>query len=495
MARWSGWSLAAERPSLVAPSDRPARGPHPKVPYQLDFTFTVPKGSLPRLRFTRAYRIRARVADVAGGGLGVRDPLADRCFTEPVVYRRFDPVAPPEVLLAPGVEAKSLGAGESVEHVVLRSGGGQDAFAAKANLRRLLRAPRTSLTLAEQHGALDPMAAAQVSDMARRVMIDTMRREPVFAEEVLFPDFAADGVSIFPRPRPGDPVARPIERAFAERWPDLKAKEIVLMERAAGDSNVLEFQAASQIGDPLLGDRLIVRLAKAEELTLELSTFLKEDMLDHFAIAGQSLPAASVESANRGRHPMVTPARAVTFTHAVRRPLREPQGTFKPRRGQGATSAILDPDPLLPGIDPLSTGKVEITATWKEPDGATRDVVDAAVQTIAVDRGDTALRGPIRHEFGDTRHRTIKYAVTAVSRFRHFFDKLDPAPSSSAELPAVVSIPSSARPPRRSCWRRTRLRLGGNPRGYRSAGCAAAAARRQPSTRRTGGPLVPDRRR
>jgi hypothetical protein len=449
VARWSGWSLSVERPGLTAPSDRATRGPNPKMPYQFGFHFTVPAKTLPRLRFSNGYRIRARVADVAGGGLGVGDPAADRCFTEQIRYRRFDPVEPPEIALAAGVEAKSLGPGESVEHVVLRSGGPQDAAAAQAHLRRVLRAPRTSLTLAEQHGALDAMTPAQIADMARRVMTDTMRSEPLFAEEVLFPDFAADGVCVFPGLRPGDPAVPHIERAFLELWPDPKPKEIVLMERAAGDANVIEFQPASLIGDPQLGDRLLVKLAKAEELTLELSSFLKEDMLDHFAISGQSLPAASVESASRGRHPMVTPARAVTFTHAVRRPLGEAAGAFTPQRGGGATSAVLDPNPLMLGIDSLSTGRVDITASWKEPDdGGGHDVVDAPVQTLAVERGDTALRGPIRHEFGDTRHRMVKYAVTAISRYRHFFAADDPGPFAvRKELPAAVSIPSASRPP------------------------------------------------
>jgi len=448
VARWSGWSLSAPLPSFDATAGRRRPEPHPDMPFKFDWTFAVPKGTLPRLRFAHTYRMRARVADMAGGGLDVGDPAADRCFTAPVPYRRYEPVASPDIALPQGLTAEALGPGESIERVVIRSDFDADSADFGSNVRILL-APQTSLTLAEQHGALDDMTPEQIRELMKRARENARRRGTPFADEALFPDFAAGGVCVFPRREPGGLNVNRTERAWSETWPDFKFKQIVLRERVAGDSSILEWEVASNISDPSIGDRLIIRLAKAEELTLELSSFLKADFLDHFAINVNSLPAVSGAAASEGRHPMVTPERAVTLVHAVRRPLSDPRGTLKVRRNQGETFALLDPDPALLGIDPKSTAKVEIAATWTErSDDATREVANAPVQTVIVDRGDQFLKDQIRHEFGDTRRRKITYTLTAVSRFRQFFDTSEDNEAFVVRraLPEPVNIPNSARP-------------------------------------------------
>jgi hypothetical protein len=63
-------------------------------------SFVAAKGSLPRLRFGFAYRLRARLVDLAGNSLDVDDPsLGDGEneleVTQPVTYWRFEPVDPP----------------------------------------------------------------------------------------------------------------------------------------------------------------------------------------------------------------------------------------------------------------------------------------------------------------------------------------------------------------------------------------------------------------
>ena len=105
-----------------------------------------------------------------------------------------------------------------------------------------------------------------------------------------------------------------------------------------------------------------------------------------------------------------------------------------------------DHDPLL-GIDPKSTGKLEITASWEEIIGNNQPqkVVQAPVQTINVHPNDNSLQDVIRHELGDTRHRIITYTLTAVSRFRRFFeDSHENLFVTKKEF--TVNVPSSARP-------------------------------------------------
>ena len=87
------------------------------MPYQFRWTHTVPDGTLPRLRFARVYQMRARVADLAGGGFDVADPRADRCFTDPVTYLRYEPLLSPELGMT--ADAGALAPGEAVDRVVI----------------------------------------------------------------------------------------------------------------------------------------------------------------------------------------------------------------------------------------------------------------------------------------------------------------------------------------------------------------------------------------
>ena len=58
-------------------------------------------------------------------------------------------------------------------------------------------------------------------------------------------------------------------------------------------------------------------------------------------------------------------------------------------------------------------------------------------------------RAPVRHEFGDTKHRMVTYTVTAGTRFREYFPESvtsDPANITVASEAVPVDVPSSARP-------------------------------------------------
>jgi hypothetical protein len=212
---------------------------------------------------------------------------------------------------------------------------------------------------------------------------------------------------------------------------------------------VLEWLPPDQIDDPAIGDELVVRLAPAEELVLEISATPKSDFLDHFAVnaTALALPQSAVDAVAAGRHPQVSPARAVTLTHAVRKPLAAPAGTLTARRARDQTFATLDPSLPMFGIDTNSTGRVVITATWQDPD--TQAVINhAPVASFTIGRGDQVFADDIRHDFADTRHRHVSYLVAAVSRFRPFFDAGEPdAGFVQSSTIGPVSIPSSARPP------------------------------------------------
>lgn len=134
--RWAGWSLVAPRPgrTLRAREDA-ASGMQSELPEEVDdehgaggnglsVRFAAAKGSLPKLRYGVAYRMRARLVDLAGNSLALDDPSLEKDgnVTDPVSYRRFEPVDPP--VLVPRARTSE---GESLERLVIRSNWNVDA--------------------------------------------------------------------------------------------------------------------------------------------------------------------------------------------------------------------------------------------------------------------------------------------------------------------------------------------------------------------------------
>lgn len=419
VARWDGWSLSVPRPRFDGTTRR-GRRRGAELPIDLDFRFHVDPGSLPALRFTADYALRARVVDMAGGGLERLDPAADRCALVVDSYGRYEPVPSPDVLLPAGVAAADLGPGEAADHLVIRSAPGVsvDDFPAAnprhpLNAGRRLTRPVASLDLAEQHGMLDGVDDQQAFAWVQRALAASalvLEGAPPAADQL--PDPAAGGIQVVPLPSPASPPAAFARRDWRTRWPEPEdPKTLVLRDRAAGQQ-------------PLAweGETLVVRLAPSEQLTLEVSSTLTEDMWDHFALRNEATKPAAV----RGRNPLITPSRRLTLVHAVRRPMWEPRDTLRVDplvREPGQTFAVLDPGPPeVMNLHARSTAQVDLSARWEEQrDEPAPRAVEAAVQTILVDPGDAALRKPLRQEFHDTRHRLVTYTLTAVTRFRRHF--------------------------------------------------------------------------
>lgn len=192
-----------------------------------------------------------------------------------------------------------------------------------------------------------------------------------------------------------------------------------------------------------------VRLAPAEELTVALSSFLKDEYLYHFALQRWRAADAPVQVVKDGRHPMATPVRTLTLVHAVRRLLTEPAGSLTPvTRSAGDAATVLTPAPGLLGVDAASTLQLQLTAAWTEvQDDVSREVSGMAVQLIGIARDDQEFRQAVDHEHGDTRHRLIRYTATAISRFRDLFDPAEDAERLVTRTTFdAVSIPSTSRP-------------------------------------------------
>ena len=166
LVRWSGWSLAAERPGRLPYAKTttvPGEQGHPDhvvqeeqvreretadlaTQFKLEARYDVEPGSLPRLRFGSTYRLRARTVDLAGNSLDVEGVIDDHA-SDAVDYLRYEPILPPDLVpLVPFDE------GESLQRLVIRSNWDE---AAAGPCERHLVPPKTSQFLAELHGQFD----------------------------------------------------------------------------------------------------------------------------------------------------------------------------------------------------------------------------------------------------------------------------------------------------------------------------------------------------
>ena len=357
VARWDGWSLAVRPPELL-PSHERARRVHPAgMPFDFGWVFSVPDRSLPTLRFGRTYRIRLRLADAAGGGLRLDDIAADAGATEEVTYLRLEPIPPPLV-----VPPAAFGPGAAALSLVIRSdpasGLNTAAFAAAhpgavtTDARRRLRPPTTTKELAEQHGVLDGADEA-TWELAKRALAQGRVRAD--GGPVGLPDPSSGGVVASARPTQGGlALALVDDRAWTGAWPALDDKVVEVVESPAGAGASIRWS-----DDNLLH----VELAPAAEALVELSSFMKEGVLDQFEIK-RWLAAFPAADATGGLHPMVTPPEVVHCVHAVRTPLRMVSGalTAAPRQ-PAATYAVLSPARQL---DAASTGQIDLDATWTD---------------------------------------------------------------------------------------------------------------------------------
>jgi hypothetical protein len=428
--RWNGWSLAVRDVDLLQAAEPP--GPAP-LPYQFGWRYSVPDGSLPRLRFGGRYQLRVRVADATGGGLPPGAPLGAAPPTTSVIHVRHDQIPPPTLALT---SPASLGAG--VERLVVRTD--PRAGNAATSDSRVMRPPAASRDLIEQHGMFDDMTDETSWGLVQAAMrsVPTVQPDAAHGGPVGDAGRATDPVTGAPAGL-RDPAANglnavlPVQAAVpaelgdraawltepTRRWPDYEAKQLLL--------------SAGPLGGPTAslgwaGDTLMIRLAVGREVTLELSSTLRPGFIDHFAVGSWLLEeGVPREKTELGRNPVLSPVRRVQLVHAVRQPLASPRwqlpGTAV-ERAPGSThlglSPSFDTDGADLGLDPGSTGRLEVFASWPEPSGP-------AVESAFVHGETMPLAGPVSmkflHEFGDTKHRLVTYTLVAISRFRQYFDR------------------------------------------------------------------------
>ncbi|GAA1139557.1 hypothetical protein GCM10009664_05180 [Kitasatospora gansuensis] len=470
---WQGWNLAVPRPGTpIDAKDRvgaaaPADGTGPLA---LAHASRLVPGTLPPLRFGRAYRFRLRAVDLAGGGPALADPLPDGlpAVTEDLRYTRYDPVRPPELLAR-----AARGPGETVERLVLRSDYERQPVPAVTD--RHVVPPRAAQLLAEQHGLLDrdgrpdPAAYALLAELegGSYAALPEARPDPEFPDVVYLdadrlpmvylPDPLAKAATL--RGLPGRPGTLRISTAPAEgdSWPRLRPFRLELREGPKG----ARWYAHERL--------LVVWLPKAARAEVELSSGLERADLELLGVwqwareAGLATPALT-RAAVRGQVWTLTPVRRLSLVHAVRRPLRQPRfARLAPDRRAGESFCRLVG---RLNFSRISTGRVDLVARWTEQVDPGQGNVRAAAggpEPVAdpyTRECETTLSVPLDHgpqhagrlelapeqEFGDTRHRRITYHAVATTAFREYFDPDDPGPYTRRSPDLVLDVPASARP-------------------------------------------------
>ncbi|MGI8573778.1 MAG: hypothetical protein ACR2MA_00220 [Egibacteraceae bacterium] len=427
LVSWDGWSLAAARPgkSISADPRAPAEGEPDTQPQRvvneplttmgLSVQTRARAGTLPRLRFGRAYRVRVRTVDLAGNGPtpAEADRHLDLAATDtPVVpatdafaFLRFEPVPPPAL-----VPRARYGEGQSLLRMVVRSdadrtvdqyteefnaselvaGGGHDLY--QAHDDRHVAPPKAALQLIELHGCLDDVVGSDGAepDGARRAALqaayalaareagslddpslpgaevvelrddsEPRQRYVVHPEAQLtlpyLPDPLATGAMFFGLP--GQPEDKPFHvDVTGPTWHEAMPFLFRLVEGAQPP----QWDGATRA--------LTVSLPQAATASFRVASVFGGDLGESgmFQWCLETLPDPSpvIEAAEANRCWLLTPWHNGELVHAVQRPLTQPTfDVLEVQRDRDAINAELFG---LVVVHAPSTDKVDLMAAWSE---------------------------------------------------------------------------------------------------------------------------------
>ncbi|WP_218923113.1 hypothetical protein [Bacillus thuringiensis] len=480
--RWDGWSHVVQRPDRKVEMGKIPQLPAIDPPFNSDIE--IEQGSLPRLQFGRTYRLRVRVADLAGNGLYLNEVNHEEECTEPFAHCRFEPILPPEV-----VPTRKFQDGEAHDRLVIRSDRGisVDDYARRHGYRpydlRHILAPKSSLEMAMQHrSTFDEALGAEVSDEVIKRMFEIAKRADRDLRDIPGVRPIENGASpngecyyVLPEQHVDLPwLSDPITYAFTLNM--VSRPRLLAQPEGDGQTTCLsntcfwqgdwynrqpvticleEAKTGCKVKESADHRTLTFALGPAEEQTLDISSCIIAQNVFLLGIPNwiDGITAAQIEKIAQGKHRMITPKKAIKFVHAVQRPLCDPSGWLKPNRNIGETICVLETSEL--NIHSDSTGRIDIHASWADcednPSSKEPCLRKYDVQIGSYDIPYGPLKLPeIRQEFGDTRRRRVTYKVTAVSRFQDYFDHVtakNPKACLAYGQLRVTDIPSSARPP------------------------------------------------
>lgn len=441
---WSGYSMVANRPGgrkEIVNGKEVTVGPDsdPTGPVKLKTSFRAT--GLPKLRYGRRYRFRARVVDIAGNGPGPDDPATDSS-TAAVRYLRFEAVTSPLLLpAAPRTPA------ESAQLMVIR---GNYNAPAKGDCQRHVVPPRMSQLMAEQHGLYDvtpsPLNPGGIDTFA---YADIVARDKGTLATGGKPDPDGWGsVRYYEDPVLAVPYLTDVlARGVVFRGlPGMGADEIFPVDfghpLGPGGPHAFRIRLINGTGRPGYdGVRriLTVKIPPGKTFDVPYASRIKDadlDLLgiwDWFVRSGQP-PGGGLtvqdlrKLATEGRLWQLTPAGTLRLSHAVVQPMKPP-AFAKPtavRKPGDTTARFID----VLNIDRPSTDHVDVLVGWTQPiddpadpEPTQRKGSAQAAKLMAPEGSAEGDRLPLRdlHDFHDTVHRQVTLSAVATSRYVEFF--------------------------------------------------------------------------
>ncbi|GAA4610326.1 hypothetical protein GCM10023195_42300 [Actinoallomurus liliacearum] len=439
---WSGYSMVVNRPGSMQETingDQVTVGPDSDAtgPVKLKTSFRAT--GLPKLRYGRTYRFRARTVDITGNSAAPDDPATDSSSAA-VGYLRFEAVGSPLLLpTAPRTPA------ESAQLMVIR---GNYNVPAKGDCQRHVVPPRMSQLMAEQHGLYDVtpspfnpggMNAAAYDEIVRRdngTLATGGKSDPDGWGDVHYYEDPALAV-----PYLADVLARGV---VFRGLPGIGADEVFSVDfgNPLAGPYAFRIRLINGTGKPAYNSVsrvLTVQLPPGRTVDVAYSSRINDADVDLMGVWNWFVQSGlqpdgglTVQDlrrfATQGRLWQLTPAGTLTLSHAVVQPMTPP-AFVKPvavRKPGDTTARIID----VLRIDRQSTDHVDIQATWTQPiddpadpgptqrDGSAH-VVKLMAPADAPEGDRLSLSAP--HEFHDTLHRQVTFSAMGTSRYVEFF--------------------------------------------------------------------------
>ena len=403
IARWTGWSLAVERPGFpideaeddegrdhvtkLTPREEDEQWSAPDTNIRMNVRTRLVPGTLPGLRYGRSYNLRMRYVDIAGNSVPPESE-PDRpheAIIRNFTYLRYEPAGSPPVL-----QASALKSGEDIERLVIKSNAGisaqdydgADVTEAGRIPQRILVPPQVNQLMAEHHGKFEQAFTGDAGAARKIYELITSRETPPGAGEPQDKIWSAGTFTVRYLP---DPAAAGVAFFLADGYDETHTQEFkphhirfIPSGKGSGTGGwlnpipvtirLLEGDVNSHWDGKSL---LTFYLPKGHKAKIRYSCFWEPGNLEKFSGIRYHLSqergfAAVRNYLENGRHWMVSPSREIELVHAVQQPLIEPelQDTLSDRGFLDTPSWIR----MKIRVHGQSTGKVDIEAAWEEWD-------------------------------------------------------------------------------------------------------------------------------
>ena len=434
IARWTGWSLAVERPGFAINEDDGKKGKdymntdtsveqkkyayNPAANVRLNVQSKLVPGTLPVLRYGKSYHLRMRTVDIAGNSIPLESTPdnPEEALIRNFTYRRYEPVSTPVVF-----QANKLKVAEDIERLVIKSNFDvsvedytePDVAAKDKFSQRIFLPPQNSQLTAEMHGRFD--AAFRNDPATAKLIYDLIvsRETPPGAGEPQDKVFAADEIGIRYLPDPAVAgVAFFLDDDSDETHTQVFSPQLIGYAKLKSGANESDRQEAWLNPKPVIfrleegpinakwdesKRTLTFFLPKGHRAKLRYSSFWNENDLNQFSGMWEHFSKENNFNSiraqlNQGKHWMTSPSRELELVHALQQPYTKPElSDLAPERGYDDTPAWVKMKIKVHG---QSTERVDLEVIWK-------DLEDDPLKPVPVEIPSRKLLDPITIKYTD----------------------------------------------------------------------------------------------